>query len=941
MRNRILSTGLLMTALTLSVFLGWPAVAEPDAQGGATTGESSPISERRAKMTADRNARQLLERIAEDEATHRADDVIRRTKVVAGPNANARLSLDLIPNGGAGNRQNDGVLSGTISGQGTKIAIEVFATGVTTPLVGMQLRFDFDASLLTFVKAENSAFSLNLLQPTGTDFATASPVRLPSSGFLARAEFTAATDVAGREFAIGIASVMLSESVTSHDTLTTTSRIEFNAMTPMAPTPDFDGDGTVGFSDFLAFAGQFGARLEDGRYRAKYDLNSDGAIDFSDFLLFVSSYGTRVSPPVGGGSETVVISDANLRAVISDSLGKARDTPITRADMATLRRLEARNANINNLTGLEFATELTLLDLGGESVADTIINSNAITDLAPLQALTRLDTLDLDRNAITDIAALSGLTNLEWLSLGGNTISDSDISVLSGLINLTVLYLYTNQISDITALSRLTNLRSLGLDTNQISDIAALSGLINLTVLSLSVNQISDITALSGLTNLTVLALDTNQISDITALSGLTNLTVLGLHNNQISDIAALSRLTSLTVLSLSNNQISDIVSLAGLTNLKWLDLYNNPLSATSINTYIPALQTREVLVTFNSSGGNGGGVPPKMYWTDWSTKKIQRANLDGSNIEDLVTAWSPYGIALDVGRGKMYCTDGSDIMRANLDGSHVEYLITRGLSYPFGIALDVGRGKMYWVDWSTDKIQRANLDGSNVKDLITTGLERPFGIALDMGRGKMYWTDRSTDKIQRANLDGSNVENLITTGLGDPVGIALDVGRGKMYWTDLNTDKIQRANLGGGNIEDLVTGLGVLAGIALDVGRGKMYWVDQHTNKIQRANLDGSNVEDLITTGLERPFGIALDTSGPINDSDGGGSDSLGACSVWMVVRPNQSCQISGGAFRNVGGGCFVYTPSGNGRFCTDSFNLNGFRGIRVGNDYRIDALP
>ena len=247
----------------------------------------------------------------------------------------------------------------------------------------------------------------------------------------------------------------------------------------------------------------------------------------------------------------------------------------------------------------------------------------------------------------------------------------------------------------------------------------------------------------------------------------------------------------------------------------------------------------------------------------------------------------------------------------------------------------------MYWTDSGTEKIQRANLDGSNVEDLITTGLEEPFGIALDVGRGKMYWTDSGPAKIQRANLDGSNVEDLITTGLRQPVGIALDVGRGKMYWTDNGTEKIQRANLGGGNIEDLVTGLGTPVGIALDVGRDKMYWVDQHTNKIQRANLDGSNVEDLITTGLERPFGIALDTSGPINDSDGGGSDSLGACSVWMVVRPNQSCQISGGEFRNVGGGCFVYTPSGNGRFCTDSFNLNEFRGIRVGDDYRIDALP
>ena len=276
-------------------------------------------------------------------------------------------------------------------------------------------------------------------------------------------------------------------------------------------------------------------------------------------------------------------------------------------------------------------------------------------------------------------------------------------------------------------------------------------------------------------------------------------------------------------------------------------------------------------------SSGSGGGTP-KMYWTDYGTEKIQRANLDGSNVEDLVTTGltTPLGIALDVGRGKMYWADGgtSKIQRANLDGSNVEDLITTGLTTPLGIALDVGRGKMYWTDGGTSKIQRANLDGSNVEDLVTTGLRHPFGIALDVGRGKMYWPDNGTAKIQRANLDGSNVEDLITTGLDRPVGIALDVGRGKMYWTDSGTDKIQRANLDGSNVEDLITtGLSVPVGIALDIARGKMYWMDQDTDKIQRANLNGSNVEDLVTTGLDRPYSIALDTSGSISSGGGGGS--------------------------------------------------------------------
>ena len=65
-------------------------------------------------------------------------------------------------------------------------------------------------------------------------------------------------------------------------------------------------------------------------------------------------------------------------------------------------------------------------------------------------------------------------------------------------------------------------------------------------------------------------------------------------------------------------------------------------------------------------------------------------------------------------------------IQRANLDGSNVEDLVTQGLSSPRGIALDVEGGKMYWTDSGTDKIQRANLDGSNIEDLVTQGLSSP-----------------------------------------------------------------------------------------------------------------------------------------------------------------------------------------------------------------------
>ena len=58
-----------------------------------------------------------------------------------------------------------------------------------------------------------------------------------------------------------------------------------------APTPDFDGDGTVGFGDFLQFAAQFGLSQGDAGYDARYDLDGDGAIGFGDFLIFANAFG--------------------------------------------------------------------------------------------------------------------------------------------------------------------------------------------------------------------------------------------------------------------------------------------------------------------------------------------------------------------------------------------------------------------------------------------------------------------------------------------------------------------------------------------------------------------------------------------------------------------------------------------------------------------------
>ena len=289
------------------------------------------------------------------------------------------------------------------------------------------------------------------------------------------------------------------------------------------------------------------------------------------------------------------------------------------------------------------------------------------------------------------------------------------------------------------------------------------------------------------------------------------------------------------------------------------------------------------------------------IYWTDWDTDKIQRANLDGSNVETLVAvgqrSWSLQDLALDENGGKVYWTDGLHrVQRANLDGSYIETLIITG-DGTGGIALDVAEGKMYWTGgqrpkpptYATNNIRRANLDGSNIETLIMAR-EDIFDVALDLVGGKMYWMGFDNG-IQRANLDGSNIEILVLTEnrISD---IILDSTEGKMYWADYKRlpeeGKIQRANLDGSNIETLVTGLDSRPKrLALDVGEGKVYWSktdvfgNDTRSEIQRVNLDGSNIETLVTTKVSASNN--LDISSIFLDLTGGKI-------YWTVFNWNRS---------------------------------------------------
>jgi hypothetical protein len=60
------------------------------------------------------------------------------------------------------------------------------------------------------------------------------------------------------------------------------------------PTPDFNGDGVVGYDDFFLFADAFGKKGGQAGFSAKFDLDGDGEIGFGDFFAFAAEFGKRV-----------------------------------------------------------------------------------------------------------------------------------------------------------------------------------------------------------------------------------------------------------------------------------------------------------------------------------------------------------------------------------------------------------------------------------------------------------------------------------------------------------------------------------------------------------------------------------------------------------------------------------------------------------------------
>ena len=360
---------------------------------------------------------------------------------------------------------------------------------------------------------------------------------------------------------------------------------------------------------------------------------------------------TQQNPPVDVditvlNGPAVEVPDENLAAALRSEIGLTVGADITEVDMRAVTSLIVKDRSITDLTGLEYTTNLTTLNL----------DNNNISDLSPLSALENLTHLYLWSNDITDVEPLRDMTQLELLRFTDNSVSD--VSALAGLVNLKSLQLKNNRVSDVEPLTRLESLEDLQLEGNPISDpsllypltqqdppvdidievrsrvvdvpdavlaaalrnvlglaedaditeadmqgvtslfitssqiVTDLTGLeyaINLTTFSYvggrnGEGELSDLSPLQGLSTLKDLRIfGHRQLTDFTPLQGLVNLENLDLQvNANLSDLTPLSGLVNLKNLYLTTNNISDVSPLSSLSNLEALALGRNNISDVS-----------------------------------------------------------------------------------------------------------------------------------------------------------------------------------------------------------------------------------------------------------------------------------------------------------------------------------------------------------------------
>ena len=147
------------------------------------------------------------------------------------------------------------------------------------------------------------------------------------------------------------------------------------------------------------------------------------------------------------------------------------------------------------------------------------------------------------------------------------------------------------------------------------------------------------------------------------------------------------------------------------------------------------------------------------IFWSDFQTKSIFRADLDGQNrmtiFQNSPEDRSPDGLAFDRPSGHLYWINDGAILRSTADGNVVNAgsidLSRNDNRYPDAIALDLagrltgGDPKIYF-NAGAEQIYQVNPDGSDLSLLLEFNDDPTVeSLAIDFDQGRFYWSSTAS----------------------------------------------------------------------------------------------------------------------------------------------------------------------------------------------------
>uniref|UniRef100_A0A8K9XSB1 EGF-like domain-containing protein n=1 Tax=Oncorhynchus mykiss TaxID=8022 RepID=A0A8K9XSB1_ONCMY len=174
----------------------------------------------------------------------------------------------------------------------------------------------------------------------------------------------------------------------------------------------------------------------------------------------------------------------------------------------------------------------------------------------------------------------------------------------------------------------------------------------------------------------------------------------------------------------------------------------------------------------------------------------------------------------------------------------------------------DTQEDRIYWADVKTQTIKRAFINGTRLETVISGDILNCRGLALDWLSRNLYWLSSENDEsqINAARLDGS-LKTSVIHGIDKPRCLVVHPTKGKIYWTDGNTINI--ANMDGSNSKVLHQNQREPVGLSIDYTANKLYWISSGNGTINRCNVDGSGLEVLESMKRELTKASALAVMG------------------------------------------------------------------------------